>query len=265
MSKRKSRIWKIDVKEFQNIVNNSFSFSDIARHFGYSINSDVFEMIKERMEIDEIDLRTFQLNKEIQKREQLLSIQKRNKFPLDKILVKNSTYNRDLLKKRLLEEGLLIEKCYKCGLGPEWQGFPLTLQLEHKNGINDDNRLENLELLCPNCHSQTLTFAGRRHKIIKQCLQCGKKINKNSTHCQNCANKITGSKMLGSNNPSCKVKERPSRLELIELILTKPFLQIGKEFGVSDNAIRKWCKFYNLPYRKKDILNMKEELIELIS
>ena len=50
--------------------------------------------------------------------------------------------------------------------------------------------------------------------------------------------------------------DRPNKEELLELIKTKPFVEIGKMYGVTDNAIRKWCKSYNLPYRKKDIENM---------
>lgn len=56
-----------------------------------------------------------------------------------------------------------------------------------------------------------------------------------------------------------KVKNRPSKEELLELILNKSFRQIGKDFGVSDNAIRKWCKSYDLPYRKKDIMEYKNK------
>lgn len=80
---------------------------------------------------------------------------------LDEILVKNSKYtSTSSLKKRLLKAKLLEYKCNRCSIF-EWQGEKLSLQLEHKNGINTDNRLENLCLLCPNCHSQTNTFAGK--------------------------------------------------------------------------------------------------------
>jgi hypothetical protein len=84
--------------------------------------------------------------------------------PLEEALVENSTYSRVLLKKRLIKEGILIEECSECGQGPEWNGKPLVLQLDHKNGINNDNRKVNLRLLCPNCHSQTETFAGRNSR-----------------------------------------------------------------------------------------------------
>ena len=51
--------------------------------------------------------------------------------------------------------------CGICGLGPEWNGMVLVLQIDHINGDSTDSRLENLRFLCPNCHSQTETFAGR--------------------------------------------------------------------------------------------------------
>jgi hypothetical protein len=70
---------------------------------------------------------------------------------------------RTHLKQRLLRLGLLEEACHECGI-TEWRGKPLSLCLHHINGVNDDNRLENLAVLCPNCHSQTENFAGRNRR-----------------------------------------------------------------------------------------------------
>jgi hypothetical protein len=82
--------------------------------------------------------------------------------PLAEILVRNSTYlNNNWLKRRLLKEGLLTNRCYECGLGPVWRGKPLVMTLDHINGECVDHRIENLRLLCPNCNSQQETFAGR--------------------------------------------------------------------------------------------------------
>ena len=76
---------------------------------------------------------------------------------------KHPTFSRCLLKKRLLQNSLLKEECYICKLPPIWNGQVLKLQIDHINGIRFDHRLENLRLLCPNCHSQTSTFAGKRN------------------------------------------------------------------------------------------------------
>lgn len=82
-------------------------------------------------------------------------------IPLDNILIKNSSYASIAhLKKRLLKNKLLTYQCYDCEL-TEWRGKPISLQLDHINGISNDHRIENLRLLCPNCHSQTDTFAGK--------------------------------------------------------------------------------------------------------
>jgi hypothetical protein len=81
---------------------------------------------------------------------------------LAEILVQNSTYTcTSSLKKRLIREGLLLNCCSVCGLPPFWQGKPLVLILDHKNGDRSDHRIENLRLLCPNCNSQQPTFAGK--------------------------------------------------------------------------------------------------------
>lgn len=70
-----------------------------------------------------------------------------------------SSNSSPTLKKYLLENR--GEKCAICGLGPEWNGFRLVLQLDHIDGDSDNNKLDNLRLLCPNCHTQTDTFSSK--------------------------------------------------------------------------------------------------------
>jgi hypothetical protein len=93
---------------------------------------------------------------------------KNHMVPLDEVMVENSSYSRCCLKRRLLEEHIFENKCSRCGQDANWCGEPLVLVLDHINGINNDNRFENLRLLCPNCNSQTPTFAGRnvRRNIV---------------------------------------------------------------------------------------------------
>ena len=84
--------------------------------------------------------------------------------PLDEVLIKNSTWvNTNHLKKRLLKENLKEYKCECCG-NSEWMGFPIALELHHINGIKDDLQIENLQVLCPNCHAFTDNYRGKKVK-----------------------------------------------------------------------------------------------------
>lgn len=71
--------------------------------------------------------------------------------------------SRRTIKNHLLRAGIIVNCCDWCGLS-EWRGRPLSIQIDHVNGIRDDHRLENLRMLCPNCHSQTDTFAAKNKK-----------------------------------------------------------------------------------------------------
>lgn len=90
----------------------------------------------------------------------------KRKHTLEEILVENSPYlgTGNVLKKRLYASNLLKNECCKCGIN-EWMGQKLSLHLDHINGNNKDNRIENLRILCPNCHSLTETYAGKNKKI----------------------------------------------------------------------------------------------------
>lgn len=85
--------------------------------------------------------------------------------PLEDIIVKNSTYKGGSykLKNKLFKVGLLEKKCNSCKL-EEWKRQPIALELEHINGNSYDNRIENLIVLCPNCHAQTPTYRGKNKR-----------------------------------------------------------------------------------------------------
>ena len=177
------------------------------------------------------------------------------------------------LKNRLLKEHLKEYRCENCG-NTEWQGQKIPLELHHINGNNMDNRLENLQLLCPNCHALTDNYRGnnsisvlsekrteeynkyreflsdsnkenicgtQKKKEPKYCKYCGKELYKRSnTYCsQECFHKAYGNK-------------RPTETELLEKFKElKSYLKVGKYYGVSDNAIRKWVDFYQI----KNLIN----------
>lgn len=90
------------------------------------------------------------------------------KISLEEILIEHSSYtNRTFLKSRLIKEKLIENKCSECGLGTIWNDKQIVMILDHINGINNDNRLENLRMICPNCNSQQKTFAGRNKRYRK--------------------------------------------------------------------------------------------------
>lgn len=112
----------------------------------------------------------------------------------------------DTLKRRILKRGLKPYRCVKCDNAGEWEGEPLALQLDHINGDTYDNRLENLRFLCPNCHAQTPTFAGRKRNLV-------------------------------FNPLSLLSKER-----LTELVWSKPITHLAKDLDRSRWTITKYCR-----------------------
>lgn len=84
-------------------------------------------------------------------------------IPMESVLVENSPYSGGMARKKVIASGILGDACVRCGT-QEWMGEPLSLHLDHVNGLRTDHRPENLRLLCPNCHSQTPTYCGRNKR-----------------------------------------------------------------------------------------------------
>ncbi len=156
---------------------------------------------------------------------------------LSEILIKNSDYlHSNNLKERLIKENILIKKCYNsvCNITSTWNNKSINLHLDHINGIHDDNRLENLRLLCPNCHSQTDTYCrGIRRKKDWNCLTCGVNTSKKYQYCRKCSNinKRKKYKILW-----------PPIEEIIRLVSKLGYSATGKLLKVTDNSVRKYIK-----------------------
>ena len=153
--------------------------------------------------------------------------------------------SRKDIKLFILRHHLLEYKCANCGCDGNWQGGTISLELHHINFIHDDNRLENLMFLCPNCHALTETQRREelpaKHRGLYHCEKCGKPISKGARMCMECSRDL-------------QKKFNPSREELKETLRTLPsFRQAGLFYGVSSTAITKRCQKLGLPTSKTEI------------
>lgn len=216
--KKRSIIWSISKEEFQQLVSKSSTIADILRYFGMNNKGGNHHTIKRRAKYENIDLSHIALGKGSNKGKRFAPRKTDSEY-----FCTNSTTNRGSIKGRIIRNNLIPYECADCGLKDIWNNKKISLQLEHKNGISNDNRLENLCFLCPNCHSQTDTYAGKRFKKPKP----PKKDRRAPRH-------------------NRRKVDRPSKEELEQLIRSIPMTSIAKKYGVSDNSVRKWIKSYGI-------------------
>lgn len=209
----------MEKEKLEEIVKSSQTITEVIKKLGLRAAGGNYKSIKKRLDNFEIDTSHFSPDKI--RKEKFLKMISENKLELSEILKLNSSYNRGHLKNRLYNEGLKQRCCELCGQGEEWMGKKMSLILDHINGVHDDNRIENLRIVCPNCNATLDTH-------------CSKNIS---------YRKKTSEKKIASYINKRKV-ERPSYEQLIIEIETLGYSGTGRKYGVSDNAIRKWEKTY---------------------
>ena len=215
------------------IVKDSKTKSECLRRLNLSTNAGNFDTLNRYIKKYEIDISHFECVTDGLKI-YVSSIT----IPIKDILIENSTYSStNHLKKRLYKEDLKQRRCELCNQGEDWMGKKMSLILDHINGVNNDNRLENLRIVCPNCNA-TLDTHCRGSRITKEIenkdfCKCGSSKWKTSKSCVNC-----------SKNLQRKV-ERPSLELILKDIKETNYVLTGKKYGVSDNTIRKWIRQYN--------------------
>ena len=216
---------KIDENLLKKIITESKSISEVFNKMGLCPSGSQYKIFKKITKELNIDLNHF---KGDYSKETFFC-----EIPTEKMFKENTAHASNTIKRKILKNNLICYKCSECGNDGNWKDKKLSLQIDHINGIRTDNRLENLRFLCPNCHSQTETYAGKQHKRHKYCEKCGKRIHLKSKICHDCH----------SENISQKTKIIwPSKEELQKLVWEKPMTQIATELGVSDSAIIKRCK-----------------------
>lgn len=228
-----SALSTISKESLQKIANNCCSLQEVLNALGYQKRSGgIYMRLKSRLEEDDIDLSTLQDNFRNKKREESCKM-----VNSDQLLVENSVHANKMVRRYILRERLIQYKCHLCQIGSLHNGLPLTLQLDHINGVSNDHRLPNLRFLCPNCHSQTSNWGGRNVKRkAKQntCIDCGESISKTSVRCMQCVHKefkITRTKF----------NVDPGHLKYMILEKQLAYSTIGKMFGVSYTTVKKHC------------------------
>lgn len=230
---------KVKVKylkeNFEQIVNQSKSFSEVLTLLGLRTAGGNFKSIQEYIKKYNLDISHFNPNTGPNSIQALLLLEHNllKQKPLNEILTQASTYARSSLKRRLYKEGLKEKKCELCGQDEIWKGKKMSLILDHINGVYNDNRLENLRIVCPNCNA-TLETHCRGAKKIEQ-MQEKEEVKQITTK----ANKQKNSIRLDK-----RKVERPSLETLLKESKELGFSATGRKYGVSDNAIRLWIKLY---------------------
>ncbi len=137
------------LEEVKSACEKSSSYRELLSNLDYAVSGGNLRTVKKMLDVYGLSIK--------HKRKQ------GRKMEFSEILVQNSPYNHTkYLKNRLLKEGILVNVCVLCGNNGTWLNKPITLQLDHINGNSSDNRVENLRLLCPNCHTQTETWGSKR-------------------------------------------------------------------------------------------------------
>jgi hypothetical protein len=173
---------------------------------------------------------------------------RRPEVPLEQVLVEGSTYQRTRLKERLFAHGFKERRCELCGQDEFWHGRRMSLILDHVNGVHDDNRLENLRIVCANCNATLDTHCGRNNRLPQDerpCLHCGRAFlprHERHRYCsRDCGQRAPRPRVP---QPERRLVERPPYEQLVAEIEALGYLAVGRKYGVSDNAIRKWRRAY---------------------
>lgn len=289
---------RFTLEEIKQFCKESYSYRQFAMRLGYSENS--IDSVKQIIDKYNLDINHFKgqgWNKDVVH----MSLFQYNKAVKSEVMIRALTLLRGW-------------KCENCGR-TEWEGQKIPLCVHHLDGNHINNQIENLQILCPNCHAQTDNYCGRnktnrppiseekfvealrstpsirqalqklginyaaryyydkahylidKYQIVQKpkkpkpigqkkkrvksepkfCLDCGKPISSSACRCIECEHKKQ------------RRTEWPQRDSLKQLIREKSFLAIGKQFNVTDNTVRKWCKTYNLPYKKSEIKKYSNE------
>lgn len=168
-----NRIYELTDEQFISLVRGSTNISEILFKLGYSVNGNSwgFSQVRRRMESLRLESSDFK------GKTSLSDYQREHKISSEELFKEKGKHNRHIVRKRIIKDKLIPYRCSLCGI-TTWNGKTLSLELDHINGINNDNRLENLRFLCPNCHSQTTTYGSRNSQLNESRYEISEELRK---------------------------------------------------------------------------------------
>lgn len=146
--------YNFDLHQIRELALTAHNMSWLIESLGYHPNNMHFrKKLKEFLLVNEITLSGIQRPR-------------KRRWTIEELLQVDGRVQTSSFKKRLVDEGYLEYICAECGLGDMWNDLPISLHLDHIDGNRCNNTLENLRILCPNCHSQTDTYCGKNNKRV---------------------------------------------------------------------------------------------------
>lgn len=232
-------------EELAAAVAASYSWAETLRRLGYCSTGGNWKTLQRR--VAELGIPTDHFDPYRATRER----GRRQRIPLESILVEGSTYSRSSLKERLYDAGLKERRCELCGQDETWNGRRIGLIIDHINGVRDDNRIENLRIVCPNCAAGLDTHCGRKNRLdvpTRECERCGESFRPKYAKQRHCS-VACGTRWKRPANkplPAARKVARPPQATLLREVRALGYRATGRKYGVSDNAVRKWLRAYEL-------------------
>lgn len=219
--------------EFKEAVATAHNMSHLCKLMNLNRSGGNYKRLRLKMESEGLDYSHFDSSKY----ENRPSSKGGRRLKDSEIFKSNSGYSTSNLHRRLIQGGYKDGACEMEGCHlktPMWNGQPIRFHVDHINGVNTDHRLENLRILCPNCHSQTSTYCvgGKnytRSPVKKYFCDCGGEKSRGANECGECF------------KPALKI-DWPSKDVVLDMVEREGYSKTGRDLGVSDNAVRKYLK-----------------------